>query len=120
MASPLASSSVPAMEPAGHEIPRKSAFLDRPVARFVALGVFFGAALALAWSHRDDLIPPPAALARAGDDPVAVCLATRAGDIDRMRDERVITDDQASLFKSRAEALCVAQHGQGSGPPSRN
>ncbi len=33
--------------------------------------------------------------------------------------EGTITAAQASLFKSRAEALCQAQLGGGSGPPPR-
>lgn len=91
--------------------------LDRPIARVVALVVFLAAAGALAWMHRDDLFPPePAAV--AADDPVALCLAARARDIDKMRTDGVIDDAQAKLFKSRAEALCQAQHGQGAGPPA--
>ncbi len=102
------------MERASHEIPQERAFLDRPGARLVALGIFLCAALALAWVHRDDLNPPQAA---AADDPVARCLAARSGDIDRMREDGTIDDRQAVLFKNRAEALCIAQHGPGAGPP---
>ncbi len=95
--------------------PKPSA-LDRPSARLAALGIFLCAALALAWVHRNGPTPPQAAAARAADDPAALCLAARAGNIDRMREDGVIDDDQAVLFKSRAEAWCVAQQGQG-GPP---
>jgi len=98
----------------------KPAALDRPAARLAALGVFLCAALFLAWTHRGDLMPAQAEAARAADDPVALCLARRAGDIDRMRADGVIDDGQAALFKTRAEALCVAQHGQDAGPPPRN
>ena len=73
-------------------------------------------AAALAWMHRDDLFPPPEGAAPAANDPVARCLAERAADIDGMAEEGTITQAQASLFKSRAEALCQAQQG-GSGPP---
>ena len=90
--------------------------LDRPLARIAALGVFLCAAAALAFMHRDDLFPPEPAAAVAADDPVAVCLAARAEDIDRMQADGVIDEAQATLFKSRAEALCQAQKGQG-GPP---
>jgi hypothetical protein len=99
------------------EPPPRSA-LDRPVARLAALGVLLCVAAALAYMHRDDLFPPPAA-AVALDDPVAKCMAARAKDIDQMRTDGVIDDAQASLFKNRAEALCQAQEGQGSGPPPR-
>ncbi len=105
------------MKPAGQATPPRRAALDRPAARVAALGVFLCAALALAWIHRDDLFPPePAAV--AADDPVAQCLAARARDIDKMQADGVIDAAQATLFKGRAEALCVAQEGQG-GPPPR-
>ena len=107
------------MKLAGPETTQKPAVLDRPTARLAALGVFLCAALALAWIHRDDLMPPQAAATRAADDPVALCLAARAKDIDQMRADNVINEDQAALFKGRAEALCEAQEGQGAGPPPR-
>jgi hypothetical protein len=97
--------------------PREVSFLDRPVARLCAIGVALLMAAALAFMHRDDLFPPEAADGHAADDPVALCLAERAADIDRMAAEGTITAQQAELFKSRAEALCQAQVGGGSGPP---
>ena len=90
--------------------------LDRPLARIGALGVFLCMAAALAFMHRDDLFPREPAAGLAADDPVALCLAARAEDIDGMQAEGVIGEAQARLFKSRAEALCQAQQGQG-GPP---
>ena len=99
------------------ESPEQVSFLDRPIARVCALGVALLMAAALGFMHRDDLFPPEAA-APAADDPVALCLAARAADIDRMVTEGTISPAQADLFKSRAEALCQAQVGQGSGPPT--
>ena len=95
---------------------RRSSALDRPWARVAALGVFLCAAAAIAFMHRDDLIPPEPSATLAADDPVALCLAARAADIDKMQADGVIDEAQATLFKSRAEALCQAQQGQG-GPP---
>ena len=92
-------------------------FLDRPIARFCALGVALLMAAALAFMHRDDLFPAEPAGGLAADDPVALCLAGRAADIDRMVAEGTISADQGRLFKGRAEALCQAQVGGGSGPP---
>ena len=92
-------------------------FLDRPAARVVALGVALLMAAALAWMHRDDLFPSPESAAPAANGPVARCFAERAADIDRMAEEGTITEAQASLFKSRAEALCEAQQGGGGPPP---
>lgn len=90
--------------------------LDRPGARLVALGLFLLAVASLVWFHREDLFPPEER-AVASDDPVALCLAPRATDIDGMLADGVISKQQAVLFKSRAEDLCQAQVGQGSGPP---
>lgn len=94
---------------------RGNSALDRPVARVGAFLIFLSAAATLAWMHRDDLIPSETAA--AADDPVAKCLAERSADIDQMRQDGVVDADRAVLFKSRAEALCQAQLGQGSGPP---
>ncbi|MEQ8326929.1 MAG: hypothetical protein RH951_07205 [Parvibaculum sp.] len=92
-------------------------FLDRPAARFCALGVALLMGAALAFMHRDDLFPPQTAGGLAADDPVAQCFAERAADIDSMVAEGTVTGDQGRLFKSRAEALCQAQLGGGNNAP---
>lgn len=102
------------------ESPPKVSFLDRPIARVCALGVALLMFAILGWMHRDDLFPPPEGAVQAADDPVARCLAARAKDIDAMVTEGTISPDQATLFKGRAEALCQAQQGGGSGPPLPN
>ncbi len=89
--------------------------LDRPLARFGALGVFFAVAALLGYVHRDDLFPPPAP-AVDPNDPVALCLAERAPGIETMRADGTITEGQAELFMSRAAALCQAQAGQANAP----
>ncbi len=98
-------------EPAGQ--PRRSA-LDGPAGRLGALGVLLGVLAALAAIHWDDFFPPPQAEV-AADDPVALCLAGRVSDIDRMHADGTISAAQAELFKSRAAALCEAQAGGGQG-----
>ncbi len=97
--------------------PPEVSFLDRPIARVCAFFIALLMFAALGWMHRDDIFPPQAA-APAADDPVALCLAQRARDIDGMVTEGTISAEQANLFKSRAEALCEVQAGQGSGPPT--
>jgi hypothetical protein len=92
-------------------------FLDRPLARVLALLVFVACAGALAWIHRDDLFPPERSEV-AGDDPFAHCFAERRGDIDTMLAEGVIDEERAALFLSRAEAMCRAETGEGGGPPA--
>lgn len=81
------------------------------------MGVVLLVVCALTWIHRDDLWPPESGAVATEDDPVAQCFAARAADIDGMVAEGTISGDQATLFKSRAEALCQAQAGQ-AGPPS--
>ncbi len=111
-----ASGSVPG-KPPGRRASAASAgasALDRPPARVAAFGVFLLAVGALAWMHRDDIFPPEKT---ATDDPVALCVAGRWAGIDEMVADGTVDTARAELFKSRAEALCQAQAGQGSGPP---
>lgn len=84
-------------------------FLDRPAARLLALLVVLLCLALLGYIHREDLL----ATGGAEDDPFALCFADRADDIARMREEGVIDDDRAALFRSRAEAFCRAQAEQG-------
>jgi hypothetical protein len=83
--------------------------LDRPIARLLALGVALLCVASLAWLHRADLLPATAA-PEVADDPFARCFAERSAQIDNMVAEGVVDTGQANLFKSRAEAMCRAQH----------
>lgn len=85
------------------------ALLDRPIARFIALGVVLLCVAGLAWLHRADLLPASFA-PQAADDPFARCFAERAAEIDGMVNEGMVGTEQADLFKSRAVAMCRAQH----------
>lgn len=105
---------------AGSERPQdardvRPSILDGMAARGVALLVLLLVVAGIGWLNRESLFPPEQAAVPA-DDPVARCLAERAAGIDEMRAQGTIDDDQARLFKSRAEALCQAQVG-GSGQP---
>ena len=95
--------------------------LDGRGARLVALAILLAVLALIVWLNRDAVLPAglvsEAGRAPAGDDPVARCLAERAADIDAMLAEGTINEQQAALFTSRAEALCEAQQGRGSGPP---
>ena len=97
--------------------PGDSSFLDGKAARLVALGVLLVVAALLLRIHWDDLFPPPAGYF---DDPVAICMAARAADIDKMLADGVIDEGQAQQFKGRAQALCQAQQGGGNPPPPPN
>jgi len=94
----------------------KQSFLDGAAARLVALGVILGVGAILLRIHWADLFPPPQA-ALDPEDPVALCLAARAADIDKMLADGVIDEQQAGQFKGRAEALCQAQQGGAGAPP---
>lgn len=86
-------------------------FLDRPVARLIALAVALVCVAVLAWLHRADFFP--AFAPEVADDPFARCFAERAAEIDGMVEERVIDEERAELFKGRAEAMCRAETGGG-------
>ena len=69
--------------------------------------VFLGCVATLVYLEREHLWQA-AADQSAADDPFARCFAERAGDIDRMRAEKVIEQAQAELFKT-APKPCVAR-----------
>ena len=87
--------------------------LDGPLARGLAAGVFVACVALLGWLERERLLPPEVAV-DAGD-PVQLCIAERAADIDGMLAEGVIEAPQAELFKARAAAMCQDTVGDGGG-----
>jgi hypothetical protein len=87
----------------------RPAFLDRPVARGLAFLVFLGCLGALGWLERTRLFPPKV----AANDPIAVCIAERAAQIDDLVTQGRIQAGQAELFKSRAREMCA-----GTGAPA--
>jgi hypothetical protein len=90
--------------------------LDGRGARLVALAIFLAAAGFLAWYERDRLFPPEVAeSADPADAAYLACRAARFQDIDAMRADAVISAEQETLFKSRADALCRSQHPPGGG-----
>ena len=93
--------------------PPPKPFLDRPLARGLALLVFLACLAGLAWLERERWIPSESSA--AADDPAAICFAERAAEIDGMLAEGLIEARQAEAFKSRAEAMCQAT-AQGAAP----
>lgn len=97
--------------------------LDGRGARIVAVAIALSGMAFLGWMHRKDLFPPePGSLA---DDPrqaaFLACFTPQAERIDRDAAGGQINAEQATLFKSRAEAFCADQakkNGAGSGLPS--
>jgi hypothetical protein len=93
-------------------------FLARPPARGLA-ALLCGACIArLAWLARARLFPSE--VAAEANDPVQVCFAERAAQIDGMLAEGVIAPPQAEQFKARAAAMCqdTAGSGGGAAPPA--
>ena len=95
---------------------QRGSALDRPAARLVAFGIVALVIATLAYIHWDDVFPGEAATA-AADDPAAPCIAQRTADIEALHADGTFSAEQASLFKTRAEALCRAQAGQAAAPP---
>ncbi len=93
--------------------PVRRSFLDRPIARVIALLIFLACIGAILWFERARLF----GLEAASDGPFARCYAERSAEIDRMLDEGMIGEEQATLFKQRAEAMCRAEAGGDSGLP---
>ncbi len=91
----------------------RPAFLDRAVARGLAVVVFLCCVGALVWLERTRLFLPEI----AADDPVAQCIAERAAQIDDLASQGRIQAGQAEVFKSRAREMC-ANAGQPVGPPA--
>ena len=80
-------------------------FLDRPAARLLALGVAAASVGLAFYINRADFIPV-AEEASPQDTAYQACVSERHAGIDDMIRDGVITDAQAGLFKSRADALC--------------
>lgn len=85
----------------------RPSFLDGPLARLLALGVAAASVALLLYINRGDLWPG-AEVASSEDNAYQACVDERHGQIDEMIRDGVVNESQASLFKSRAEALCRA------------
>lgn len=93
-------------------------FLDRPIARFCAVGVVFAVAGVLLAIHWDDLFGESGETIARGNPELAACLDKRVGDVETMLDNGTINERQAEEFRRRAEDYCRAQFGTGGGPPA--
>jgi hypothetical protein len=89
-----------------------ASFLDTVAARIIALVIFLVCVGGLVWLNREAWLGLGPELT-AAEQALAQCIAERSGDVERMVEEGVIGEDQAELFRSRAEAVCVAMAGDG-------
>ncbi len=95
-------------------------FLDTGAARLLALGIAILLAIILAFGWGKEIgqvlsgADQPALPEVVGSDldleqanpELAACLQQRLGDVDRMRDEGILSESQYAGFKQRAEDLC--------------
>ena len=94
--------------------PDRESPLDGPAARLVAVAIALAGMAFLGWIHRDDLFPP-----EAGADPASpaqaafqACFGPQAARIAKDVESGQITEAQATLFHSRAEAFCADRAGK--------
>lgn len=81
------------------------------LARVIAVLVMIASAGVIAWHHRADLMPAPAAPIDPAEAAYQACITERGAGIDKMQADGTISADQATMFKSRADALCRSQAG---------
>ena len=94
--------------------PPPRSWLDRGVARLVALAIAVGLALILVLSLGDDVVAlvdgeanaPSQTAIVVEDDARALCIAQRTADVDDLLAEQVITPEQHEDFARRAGLMC--------------
>ena len=99
-------------------------FADSIAARLISLCVALLISIILVYNYRTDFKHMLAGASdanvslpevdAASDEPInpalATCLEQRIGDVDRMRDDGILTESQYGSFRSRAKELCVQQN----------
>lgn len=101
---------------------RQASFLDSSISRILALILALLLAILLWMNYADDFknlfagneeakpaisTSEPAKPANAA---LEACLEQRVGDVDRMKEEGILSDAKYEAFKSRAVSLCKAQN----------
>ncbi|MGI9350454.1 MAG: hypothetical protein ACR2O3_02725 [Rhizobiaceae bacterium] len=99
-------------------------FSDTPAARLLALCIALLITIVLVYNYKDDFARlftgseeaglPVTNIDTAPDEAanpaLAACLQQRVGDVDRMKDEGILSEAQYASFRARAEELCVQQN----------
>lgn len=99
-------------------------FADTKAARLVALclACFFGFILIFNYgddfgkvfsNSSDNSLPATSAETspeEAANPALATCLQQRIGDVDKMKEEGILSESQYASFRSRAEELCYQQN----------
>jgi len=99
-------------------IEKRPEALDRPVARLVAVGVVLAGFAFLGWIFRGVLLPPNRAALPSSPAEAAYqsCVAPRVAQFEAALDRGELSEDQAALFRRRAEAFCADQANKGKLP----
>ncbi len=101
-----------------------NSFADTTAARVLALCLAGCFALILFFNYADDFgnlfndaeetglptISAETAPAESANPKLAACLQQRIGDVDKMKDEGILSDSQYASFRARAEELCYQQN----------
>ena len=99
-----------------------NSFADTTMARLLALliAIMLATLLWMNWSQdfknlfADDsktMIPVSSSEpAKPANPALEECFAQRVGDVDRMKEEGILSDAQYTAFRARAEDLCRAQN----------
>jgi len=101
-----------------------NSFIDSIVARLLALCLALFFSIMLVYNYKDDFrtlvsADDPANLPANSSDvsseavsnpALEACLQQRIGDVDRMKEDGILSDAQYASFRARAEELCVQQN----------
>ncbi len=104
-------------------VEQTGSFIDTGMARLLALLLAVALAFLLWFNWSDDFeklfadnigaaVPETttAEPAKPANAALAQCLAQRVGDVERMKEEGILSDAQYGAFRARAEGLCRAQN----------
>jgi len=101
-----------------------ASFADTTAARLIAVCLALLIAIILVVNYKQDFVQlfsdapdggisvseAETSIENNANPALAACLAQRIGDVDRMREEGILTESQYSSFRANAEELCVQQN----------
>ena len=101
-----------------------ASFADTTAARLIALCLALLIAIILVYNYKQDFAAmfsdsPTGSLPvtnvdtpqdEAANPALAACLAQRIGDVDRMKEEGILSEAQYASFRANAEELCFQQN----------
>ncbi|MEM9278792.1 MAG: hypothetical protein AAGA76_09470 [Pseudomonadota bacterium] len=102
----------------------QNSFADTVAARLIALCIALLLAIVLVYNYKDDFGTVFSDSSEAGlpvtntettpeeaaNPALAQCLQQRIGDVDRMKEEGILSEAQYASFRARAKELCIQQN----------